>query len=514
MIRVCTFVLMIAIAPLVASAQTIGAFRWQLQPYCNVITLTVSQMGGVFALDGYDDQCGASQRASVAGTAFFNPDGSIGFGLAIVVTPTGTPLHVDVTVSLATLGGTWRDSTGASGMLAFNPGAVAGSPRPAPIGSFARGLIVGQSAFLPDGSFVAKGIEDVGTVPATGAGVRAMWFAGRGAIRAGMVDSGQWDNPGPQSAAFGYNTEAGHSYGFAVGYQARAEEKAAVAMGSNTIASGQYSTALGNTTRAMGESSTTLGSGTAASGVSSTALGGITTASGPYTLAGGFGSTASGTTSLAIGYYANASGARSAALGLETTASGTASIAAGGNVTASSDYSVALGRNVSTSTRSGSFIFGDNSGVAATVPTANNQFVVRATGGVRFLTSTNLVNGCEVAATTGNFVCTGTITSTSDRARKRDIAPLDGEEVLGRMRDVPVTTWSFIHEPGVRHAGPMAQDFRAAFGLGENEVTISYVDINGINMRAIQALEQRTRDLLDEVTALRARLARLEARTP
>ncbi len=60
----------------------------------------------------------------------------------------------------------------------------------------------------------------------------------------------------------------------------------------------------------------------------------------------------------------------------------------------------------------------------------------------------------------------------------------------------------------------MAQDFHAAFGLGENDVSISYVDINGINMRAIQALEQRTRDLIAEIAMLRARLAAVEGRIP
>lgn len=42
-----------------ATAQPLGTFRWQLQPYCNVLTLNVVQ-GGVYTLDGTDDRCGAS----------------------------------------------------------------------------------------------------------------------------------------------------------------------------------------------------------------------------------------------------------------------------------------------------------------------------------------------------------------------------------------------------------------------------------------------------------------------
>ena len=68
-----------AMAPVV-STQALGTFRWQLQPYCNTLTLNVRQDGVVYTLDGFDDQCGAASAASAIGTAFLNPDGTIGFG--------------------------------------------------------------------------------------------------------------------------------------------------------------------------------------------------------------------------------------------------------------------------------------------------------------------------------------------------------------------------------------------------------------------------------------------------
>jgi hypothetical protein len=117
------------------TAQTIGTFRWQLRPYCNVLTLTVTQQGSVYTLVGFDDQCGASTRAAVTGAAFLNPDGTIGLGLAVTTTPGATPLHVDATVALATVSGSWRDSGGNSGAFVFTPGApVPGAPRPVPPG--------------------------------------------------------------------------------------------------------------------------------------------------------------------------------------------------------------------------------------------------------------------------------------------------------------------------------------------------------------------------------------------
>jgi hypothetical protein len=34
-----------------AAAQPLGVFRWQLQPYCNVVTLAVTQNGAPILMD-------------------------------------------------------------------------------------------------------------------------------------------------------------------------------------------------------------------------------------------------------------------------------------------------------------------------------------------------------------------------------------------------------------------------------------------------------------------------------
>jgi len=116
-----------------AVAQPLGTFRWQLQPYCNVVTVPVTQVGGTYRLEGTDDGCGAAQAASSIGTAFLNPDGSIGIGLNIVTAPNGQPLPIFAALSLSTLSGTWRDEAGHTGVLALTAGAgTGGSPRPLP----------------------------------------------------------------------------------------------------------------------------------------------------------------------------------------------------------------------------------------------------------------------------------------------------------------------------------------------------------------------------------------------
>jgi hypothetical protein len=137
-----------------AEAQPLGTFRWQQQPYCNVITLNVVQDGTVYHLYGADDQCGSPRRASAVGMAFVNPDGSIGIGLTLVTNDGGAvggpPLHIDATVSLATISGTWRDSTGLTGAWTLAPGGGSGgSPRPVPSAVTIAPNSVGTAALVP-----------------------------------------------------------------------------------------------------------------------------------------------------------------------------------------------------------------------------------------------------------------------------------------------------------------------------------------------------------------------------
>jgi len=77
----------------------------------------------------------------------------------------------------------------------------------------------------------------------------------------------------------------------------------------------------------------------------------------------------------------------------------------------------------------------------------------------------------------------------SDRSLKRDIEPIDPFAVLDTVSRLPISTWSYKSDPtGVRHMGPMAQDFKAAFGLGDTDRGYYSVDAHGVSIAAIQAL--------------------------
>ena len=95
---------------------------------------------------------------------------------------------------------------------------------------------------------------------------------------------------------------------------------------------------------------------------------------------------------------------------------------------------------------------------------------------------------------------------------KENFREMDGEEVLEKLASMSIFEWNYISQAaGIRHVGPFAQDFYAAFGLGEDEKRINTVDADGIALVAIQALERRTRELEAENAELVRRLERLES---
>jgi len=132
----------------------------------------------------------------------------------------------------------------------------------------------------------------------------------------------------------------------------------------------------------------------------------------------------------------------------------------------------------------------------------------------------------------GDAVLRGTLTEGSDVNVKSNIEALDGNLVLAKLDAIPVSEWSYRKDgPSVRHIGPMAQDFYAAFGLGTEETTISPRDMAGVSMAAIKALsaELKEKDAaiarqqeqisalqarLNEVDQLKVQLSAIESRLP
>jgi hypothetical protein len=243
----------------------------------------------------------------------------------------------------------------------------------------------------------------------------------------------------------------------------------------------------------------------------------------------------------AMGSNARASGDSAFAFGGSATAASSGSFAAGNHVTASGTGTVALGNNAITNARAGSFVFGDRSTTTDSIKVQlANTANWRVANGFRIFNSANLGtgvivmpatsvgsvthtwSGCDTHAAGTVFISTSTCatltnagvwSNVSDVNRKHLFEPVHGEDVLARLRAMPIQSWSYkVEDASIRHVGPTAQGFHAAFGLGHDEKVIGTVDADGVALAAAQALEARTTAQQQRIDALEARNAALEAR--
>ena len=99
----------------------------------------------------------------------------------------------------------------------------------------------------------------------------------------------------------------------------------------------------------------------------------------------------------------------------------------------------------------------------------------------------------------------------SDRNVKENFKPVDPRAVLEKLTRLPVTEWNLLSQPSrIRHIGPMAQDFKAAFGVGEDDRHISTTDADGVAFAAIQGLHEVVKEKDARIAELEKRLGSLE----
>jgi hypothetical protein len=113
----------------------------------------------------------------------------------------------------------------------------------------------------------------------------------------------------------------------------------------------------------------------------------------------------------------------------------------------------------------------------------------------------------------GGLRVNGTFVSASDRQVKSGFADLEARDVLERVAGLPIRTWHYTNDPTVRHIGPVAQDFHAAFGVGPDDKHIATVDADGVALAAIQGLNHKLEQALEqkqtEITELKRELGEL-----
>ena len=445
----------------------LGRFAGSCSRYCNVVTLSVTEAGGVYTLDGFDDQCGAATRAPLTGTAAPNPDGTVELGFGIVTSPDAVPVHVAVAINTTTLGGTWTDSAGHTGAFAFTPGSgTGGEPRPpgGAIGAMAvnpEQVQLRVSGTCPNGEYVERINQDgsltCGATSTTGipsiiitatGGLFASTTSGTATLRLARTGSG----------AFDFSNDSG-----------LLSDTPRDRLGSALSVSGPGKRFFWYPAKSAFRAGRVLGAqwDDANVGIDSAAFGTDTVASGTSSFAAGEDSAARGFAAIALGWATEANG----------------------------DYGIALGSNARAGT--GSFVFGDRSTTRTIPSVAPNEFSVRASGGIYLFTNPTLFSGVQLPPGASAW------SSVSDVNMKENFRDLDGDGVLAKISAMPIREWNYkSQDAAIRHVGPTAQDFHAAFGLGEDPLRISTIDADGIALAAVKALALENQELRARIDAL------------
>jgi hypothetical protein len=276
--------------------------------------------------------------------------------------------------------------------------------------------------------------------------------------------------------------------------------------GADNSADGIGSTVSGGSANSALGGASTVGGGVSniADGSSATVGGGAINTIGASAnfavIAGGSSNFAGGISSTVAGGSSNTVTAAGSTVGggVLNSASGLNATVAGGNANlAQGSYSFAAGRRAKADAN-GSFVWGDSTN-ADIFSGGTNTFNVRASGGTAFYSNSASTTGVLLAPGGGSW------SGFSDRAGKSNILPVNPRAALQKVVQLPISTWNYnTQDESIRHIGPMAQDFFAAFRVGEDDRHITSIDADGVALAAIQGLHQT---LNDEVSRLRATTA-------
>ena len=221
-------------------------------------------------------------------------------------------------------------------------------------------------------------------------------------------------------------------------------------------------------------------------------------------IGGGFGNVANGTNTTVAGGSQNVASNQFAAIagGKLNTASGLYSIVVGGTSNTASGFASLAAGFRAVATNAGAFVWSSSE---PTGSIADNSITLRAHGGVTIYTASGNATGANLPAGGGAW------SSLSDRNVKENFRPVDGRAILASVLAMPVTEWNYKSQAAsIHHIGPMAQDFSAAFAVGEDNRHISTTDADGVALAAIQGLYQELQEAKTQNAALEKRLAELE----
>jgi len=445
-------------------------------------------------IGGHSENSATSEGATISGggapgggNSVTNNYGTVGGGYSNAVSGDS-----------ATIGGGKGNSAGGGGSVVGGGGGNTASEEGATVGggmgNWATGLrstVAGGNANSANAAYSTIG----GGTGNEASGLHSTVAGGNGSAAGAPFSTvgGGYENQatGERSTVAGGRGNIASAYSATVGGgqgNDASATRATIAGGQDNTAEGTYNSIGGGQNNATRGSYATIGGGNtnaiSISGISATIGGGQNNeANNMYATVGG-------------GYYNTASGNR-------------ATVPGGAQNTAQGDYSFAAGRRAQAN-NPGCFVWGDSTD-ADVLCSNNNRFIARASGGVYLYSNSTLTTGVYLAA--GASTWTPISAVPSDRNLKENFTPVDGRDVLQRLANIPISAWNYKADgEAILHMGPMAQDFYAAFGLGENDVTIGTVDADGVALAALQGAYQLLEEKDVQIAAQQEQIDDLESR--
>jgi hypothetical protein len=391
--------------------------------------------------------------------------------------------------------------------------------------SFTSNGLVNQSGFRVKWTAITGNAEKNPAPPLMGWHFNGPKLAGRAGFNTNNV---LWDNSliGRNSYALGTNATAESLNSLAMGTEVNAADTAAIAIGFRSMATANGGISIGTLNDVFAPLGIALGYGNTSTGtaLAPLSIGYINNASGESAMAIGFSNVASGNAApTALGWNNEVTGNGGVAIGADNFVEAERAFCFGTALRVRAPYAGAIGTKFNIPpAAAGSLGIDDlefsNTPVDITGIGIANQMVARFRGGYYFMTSANAPGG-SAANRTGMVMGGGSNSwsAISDERRKENFVPVDGENILQKIAAMPLTTWNYkAQDPAtMRHYGPMAQDFFAAFGKDAmgiigNDTLINQQDFLGVNLVAIQALEKRTRAQMQLLQQLTEQLAALK----
>ncbi len=286
---------------------------------------------------------------------------------------------------------------------------------------------------------------------------------------------------------------------------------ASIGGGKENQAAGPHASVGGGYQNSASGQGATVGGGLSntADAVAATVGGGWSNETGgdQATVGGGYGNVADGAYATVSGGWSNEAGGDQATVGggWQNSAAGNyATVLGGRDNSADGHFSLAAGRRAKAN-HQGCFVWGDSTN-ADVACHANDEWIARASGGVIFYSGSG--TGVMLPSGGSQWIPYAPV---SDRNLKENFVAVDPRSILTRVTALPVSTWNYkADDDDLRHIGPMAQDFHAAFDVGEDDRHISGIDADGVALASIQALYQISQEQTAHIADLEAENAELE----